>query len=344
MIISPKAGEALGDNFTKGPVCSGPYKFVEHVAQDRIVLTKFAEYYDAGKYNFDQLVFRGMPDSNVRLLNLRSGQLDMIERLAATDVTSVKSDKALTVTPVVGLGYYAITFNVGGEGADADAGKKAAIREAFSLAIDREAINNVVFEGQFMTGNQPFPPTSNFYDKNQPVPGRDINAARAKMAEAGVKAVDLELLVPTDPERQQVAQLIQAMVGEIGIKVNIKPTELMTLLKIAREGKFEAHLVGWSGRVDPDLNITPMLSCGAAGNDAHYCNKDLDAILTKARALGDVASRKTEYSKAVGLLLKDLPLVYLYHSQWIFAHNANLSGFKPAPDGIIRLTGVSRKN
>tara|TARA_R110002124_G_scaffold133942_7_gene296518 strand:- start:1872 stop:3392 length:1521 start_codon:yes stop_codon:yes gene_type:complete len=344
MIISPKAGEALGEDFTNAPVCSGPYKFVEHIAQDRIVLEKFAEYHDADAYDFDQLIFRGMPDSNVRLLNLRSGQMDLIERLAATDVPSVQGDDKLAVSPVVGLGYYGVTFNIEGSGADLDAGKQQAVREAFSLAIDRDAINQVVFEGQFAVGNQPFPPTNQFYDQDFPVTGRDLDAARAKMAEAGVTSVDLELLVPTDAERQQVAQLIQAMVGEIGINVEIKPTELMTLLDVAREGKFEAHLVGWSGRVDPDLNITPMLSCGAAGNDAHYCNEELDTILAAARAVGDTDTRKTQYAEAIKILLHDLPIVYLYHSQWIFAHTASLEGFEPFPDGIIRLNGVSRSN
>ncbi|WP_454856536.1 ABC transporter substrate-binding protein [Rhizobium binxianense] len=344
MIISPKAGEALGEKFTNAPVCSGPYKFVERVAQDHITLEKFPQYYNADQYHFDKLIYRGMPDSNVRLLNLRSGQLDLIERLAATDVDAVKAESSLAVAPVVGLGYYGITFDITGEGANLDAGKKAAIREAFSLAIDRDAINNVVFNGQASPGNQPFPPTSPYYDKDYPVPARDLDAAKKKMEEAGVTSVNLELLVPTDAERQQVAQLVQAMVQEIGINVTIKPTELMTLLDVARQGKFESHLVGWSGRVDPDLNITPMLACGAAGNDAHYCNKDLDAVLTKARALKDVEARKTEYGKAIAILLKDLPIVYMYHSQWIFAHNANIVGFKPAPDGIIRLTGVSRKN
>ncbi|WEX08379.1 ABC transporter substrate-binding protein [Chelativorans sp. AA-79] len=341
MMISPKAGEELGENFTSSPVCSGPYKFVEHVAQDRIVLEKFADYYNAGDYHFDQLVFRGMPDSNVRLLNLRSGQMDLIERLAATDVASVKSESNLAVSPVVGLGYYGITFDIGGEGANLDIAQKQAVREAFSLAIDRNAINQVVFEGQFATGNQPFPPSSFYYDKDNPVPERDVEAARAKMQEAGVDEVELELLVPTDPERQQVAQIIQAMVGEIGIKMEIKPTELMTLLDIARQGKFQAHLVGWSGRVDPDLNITPMLACGAAGNDAHYCNEELDAVLAEARAVADPETRKAKYKEAVEILLHDLPIVYLYHSQWIFAHNAKLQGFNPYPDGIIRLVGVT---
>ncbi|MDL2403447.1 ABC transporter substrate-binding protein [Rhizobium mayense] len=344
MIISPKAGEALGEKFTNAPVCSGPYKFVERVPQDHITLEKFPQYYNADQYHFDKLVYRGMPDSNVRLLNLRSGQLDLIERLAATDVDAVKAEPSLAVAPVVGLGYYGITFDITGEGANLDAGKKAAIREAVSLAIDRDAINNVVFNGQASTGNQPFPPTSPYFDKDYPVPARDLDAAKKKMEEAGVKSVNLELLVPTDAERQQVAQLVQAMVQEIGINVTIKPTELMTLLDVARQGKFQSHLVGWSGRVDPDLNITPMLACGAAGNDAHYCNKDLDAILTKARGLGDVEARKKEYNKAIAILLKDLPIVYMYHSQWIFAHNANIVGFKPNPDGIIRLAGVSRKN
>lgn len=341
MIISPAAGEEQGEDFTNNPVCSGPYQFVERVAQDYIELEKFEDYYDADNYSFDRLMFRGMPDSNTRLLNLRSGQFDLIERLAATDVASVNDDPALATAPVVGLGYYGVTINIGGEGADPDFSQSQAVREAFSLAIDREAINQVVFEGQFAVGNQPFPTTSPFYSQDLPVPPRDVEAARALMEEAGIDQIDLELLVPTDAERQQVATLIQSMVAEIGINVEIRPTELMTLLDTARQGNFEAHLVGWSGRVDPDLNITPMLSCGAAGNDAHYCNEELDAILTDARAIGDTALRQAEYAEAVELLLTDLPIAYLYHSQWIFAHDTGLEGFDPFPDGIIRLGGVT---
>lgn len=340
MIVSPKAGEELGERFTTAPVCSGPYKFVEHVAQDHITLEKFADYNRADEYHFDRLIYRGMPDSNVRLLNLRSGQMDIIERLAATDVASVEADPAYVVDPVVGLGYYGITIDIGGEGASPEFSQHQQVREAFSLAIDREAINQVVFEGQFAVGNQPFPPTSQFYDSAFPVPARDVERAKQLMAEAGVGDIKVTLLVPTDAERQQVAQMIQAMVAEIGIAVEIQPTELMSLLDIARQGKFQAHLVGWSGRVDPDLNITPMLSCGAAGNDAHYCSEELDAVLAEARAMGSIDDRKAKYNEAVAILQKDLPIVYLYHSQWIFAHTAGLEGFRTYPDGIIRLNGT----
>ena len=134
--------------------------------------------------------------------------------------------------------------------------------------------------------------------------------------------------------------MIQVMLGEIGVTVEVQATELMTLLDTARQGDFEAHLVGWSGRVDPDLNITPMLACGAAGNDAHYCSEELDQVLTKARATADVEERKAAYDEAIQVLLRDLPIVYLYHSQWIYAHDAALKGFEPFPDGILRLRGV----
>jgi peptide/nickel transport system substrate-binding protein len=344
MIVSPKAAEALGDKFTDAPVCSGPYKFVEHIAQDRIVLEKFADYYNADQFNFDQLIYRGMPDSNVRLLNLKSGQMDLIERLAATDVASVQADSSLGVDEVTGLGYYGITINIGGEGANPDLKKSQALREAISLAIDRNAINQVVFEGRTAVGNQPFPPESLYYDKDFPVPERNVEAAKAKLAEAGLSNVTVDLLVPTDAERQQVAQLVQAMVGEVGITLNVKATELMTLLDLARQGKFQAHLVGWSGRVDPDLNITPMLGCGASGNDAHYCNQDLEKILAEARAVADPATRKAKYDAANAILQHDLPIIYLYHSKWIFAHNSNLEGFVAYPDGIMRLNGVKRVN
>ncbi|MBL8697851.1 MAG: ABC transporter substrate-binding protein [Alphaproteobacteria bacterium] len=341
MMVSPKAAEAAGERFGQKPICAGPYRFVERVAQDRIVLDRDPAHWRAARYAVDRLVFRGIPDSTVRLTNLRAGTLDLIERLGPTDYRTVQDDKALAITEVSGLGYYNITFNMA-NGAKANpsfAGKRE-LRDAFALAIDRDAINRVAFDGRFETGNQPFPPTSPYYNRSLPVPTRDLAAARARVAAAGVANPTLELLVPTDPQRQQVAEMMQAMLAEAGITLKIVQTELMSLLARAREGNFEAHLVGWSGRVDPDLNITPLLACKAAGNDGHYCNPALEAILGDARASGDAAQRKAAYDRAIALLLEDKPVVYLYHAKWIFAHRARVTGFAPAPDGIIRLDGV----
>ncbi|HEX8168288.1 MAG TPA: ABC transporter substrate-binding protein [Beijerinckiaceae bacterium] len=343
MMVSPKAAEAAGAEFTRRPVCSGPYKFVEHRAQDRIVLERFGEHWRAGDYAFDRLVFRGMPDSNVRLLNLRAGQLDLIERISPTDVGAAEKDPKLRIVEGPSLGYFGVTFNIGnGPEANPTFAKHRLVREAFDLAVDREALNQVVFEGRYEAGNQPFPPSSPFYDRSRPVRPRDVAAAKAKLKEAGAEGVAIDLLVPTDPQRQQVAQVLQAMAGEAGIRLNVVATELMTLLDRAKQGKFQAHLVGWSGRTDPDLNITPLLACGAAGNDGRFCDPALDAILAEARKVADPEARKAKYRDAVAVLLRELPIIYLYHAKWQFALAAAVQGFSAYPDGIIRLDGVRR--
>src|SRR5262249_56053257 len=90
IMVSPKAAQALGDQFGNKPVCAGPYRFVERVPQDRIVLERFADYWDKEHYTIQKVVFLPMPDATVRFANLRSGQLDMIERIAPTDLESLR--------------------------------------------------------------------------------------------------------------------------------------------------------------------------------------------------------------------------------------------------------------
>src|SRR5258708_23832741 len=92
MIVSPKAAEALGDKFGTKPVCAGPFKFAERVAQDRIVLERFEGYWNRDKIQLQKIVFQPITDNSVRLANLKSGQLDLIERVAATDLAQVNKD------------------------------------------------------------------------------------------------------------------------------------------------------------------------------------------------------------------------------------------------------------
>ncbi|GGF06259.1 ABC transporter substrate-binding protein [Aliidongia dinghuensis] len=342
MIVSPKAATEAGANFAQHPVCVGPYRFAERVVQDHITLERDPNYWRAGDYTFDRLTYVPISDTAVRLTNLRSGQLDLIEQVQPTDMSQVKADKSLQGFETMGLGYSGITFNIAnGARADNPAGKSAAVRRAISLAIDREAIVQVAFDGRFPAGNQPFPPASPYYDTALPVPKRDLAGAKAALASAHVGPVTLELLIPTDPVRAQIGQMIQAMLAEAGITVNLVQSEFVSLLDRTRRGDFQADLIAWSGRVDPDLNIAPLLGCGAAGNDGHFCNADLDAALAAARATPDPAQRKPAYAKATAVLEDELPIVYLYHAQWLYAAKAKLQGFRPRPDGIIRLDGVT---
>src|SRR6188508_2652363 len=113
MMVSPKAAEAAGEKFGANPVCSGPFKFVERVAQDRIVLERHAGYWNKGQIHFERVVYLPIVDSTVRLANLKSGQLDFIERMASSDVDAVKKDSRFKVSMVTEIGYQGITLNVG---------------------------------------------------------------------------------------------------------------------------------------------------------------------------------------------------------------------------------------
>ncbi|MFC2969592.1 ABC transporter substrate-binding protein [Acidimangrovimonas pyrenivorans] len=342
MMVAPEAAKKAGADFGLHPVCAGPFKFVERVQQDKIVLEKYAGYYNADKIHFDKVTFLPIPDTTVRLANLRAGDLDMLERLAATDIASAKADANLTVASATSLGYQGITFNTGNtDAAKNPFGESAKVRQALSLAIDRNVINQVVFNGAFAPGNQPFPPTSSWYDKDFPLQGRDVAKAKELLKEAGYPdGVKIQIQATNNPVQQQLMQVIQAMAAEAGIKIDIVAKEFATLLKDQTAGAFEGSQIGWSGRVDPDGNIYGFVVTGAGLNDGHYSNAEVDAALNAARTSTDLATRKASYDKAQAILMQDLPIMYLYHPVWFWALSKKVEGFTPYPDGMIRLQGV----
>jgi len=341
MMVSPTAYAATTpEEFANKPVCAGPYTLAEYRPQEQVVLEKFPQHWRADQYSFDKVIYSAIPDSNVRLLNLRSGELDLAENVAPNDIPSLEGDSSFKVAVGDQPAFEMIQFNLKGPGANPDVANNVAVREAFSLGIDREAINQVVFGGRYTTGNQPFPPSSMWYNPEFPVPARDVEAAKAKLAEAGLEKVDIDLMISTSPERQAVAEMMQAMLSEVGINLNIQPTEFVSMREKAASGDFQAYVIGSSGRVDPDLNISLTLECGTANNVGGYCSEELDSLLDKGRATADPEARKPIYADAIEVIMKDVPGIYLYNPRAAYAMTSKLEGFQPFPDGIIRLEGV----
>jgi peptide/nickel transport system substrate-binding protein len=340
-MVSPKAAQAAGENFGSHPVCAGPFKFVERVAQDRIVLERFADYWDKDNIKLERIVYLPIPDSTVRLANLQSGGLDMIEGVAATDFDAVRKDPRLKLAAVNGVGYSGITINLAnGERSKTPLGQDARVRQALELSVDRAALNQVVFNGEFQPGNQWVSPTNPYYVKELPIPARDVVKAKGLLAAAGARNPIVTLMVPNNPVQLQVAQVIQAMAKESGFDIHIQAAEFASLLQFVAKGDFEAFLVGWSGRVDPDGNIYNLVTCNSPYNDGHYCNPEVDRELDAARKVDTRVDRLAHYRNVAEHILQDLPITYLYHGKWLYAHAATLSGFTPYPDGLIRPQGL----
>jgi peptide/nickel transport system substrate-binding protein len=341
MMISPTALAALGDKIATKPACAGPYKFVERVAQERIVLERFDKYWNPGPYTIDRVTYTPVPDTTVRLAGLRSGGFDIIDRLAAPDIPAVKADPALSYVEITALGYNLLSFNVSnGPAADNPLGKDKRVREALELSLDRSVLNDVVFEGKFVPSNQFEAPGTRYWNASRPVPARDVAAAKKLLAAAGTPRPAFTLTTGTGTTEQQVAQTIQAMAGEAGFDIKLQATEAATMVQKNTAGDYQAALAIWSGRPDPDGNIAIWIACDGFLNWGKYCNPDLDKALAAARAVTDPAERAKFYAAAADIYLADRPTMVLYHLKWLWGVSRKVTGFIPNPDGLIRLAGM----
>jgi peptide/nickel transport system substrate-binding protein len=343
VLVSPRAAEAAGKDFALHPVCAGPYKFVERIAQDRIVLERFEGHWDAANHHFGRVVFRPIVDSTARLANLQSGAIDINSLVAPTDADGVRKDPKLKLHAFDGLGYTGITFNLARSPlGQTPIGTDPRVRRAFELAIDREALVQVVFNGMHAVTAQPVPPSSPFYQPSVAPTKRDVAGAKALLAQAGVKLpVTVNLITANSPEAQQTGVVLQSMAAEAGFDVKLVTMEFASSLNAVEKGDFAAYLVGWSGRPDADGNIRDLLHSGAPINWAGYNSPAFDELIDQARGIADMPARGPLYAKAFELLHQDLPILYLDSQRVLFGTTAKLSGFVPVADGMIRLGGVS---
>ena len=344
MMVSPKAAKAEGDKFGLHPVCAGPYKFVERVQQDRIVFEKFAEYWNKDNVHIDRIVYLPIVDATVRLANLKSGGLDLIERVLATDMKAVQADPKLKLSSAIELGYQGVTLNIGKDKGKGPLSQSAKVRQALDLSIDREAINQVVFNGEFKPGNQWVNPDHPYYQKAFPVRPRDVAKAKALLKEAGVTTpVSVDFMVPKGAETEAVAQVIQSMASETGFDMKIRVTEFATSLKQAEAGEYQAYMLAWSGRIDPDGNSYVFLHSNAPQNYSAWSNAEADKALDDARLVTDQAQRKAIYEKLAKIELDEAAILYIFHRRILIAHTTRLEGYKQMPDGLVRVLGLKLK-
>jgi peptide/nickel transport system substrate-binding protein len=343
IMISPKATESAGDKFGLHPVCAGPFAFESRVAQDKIVLKRFPGYWDNASIHFDQVVYQPNVNATARLENLRAGALDLVEYILPTDVETVRHDPKLRIVTNGSLAYTGVTINTGnGPAANSIIGQNKLVRQAFELAIDRAALVQVVYNNMHVTTAQANPPSSPYYDTSLTPPARDVAKVKALLAQAGVKLpVPVLLTITNETDIQQAGEVIQSMASEAGFDVKIRSMEFASSLQAGYAGDFEAYLIGWSGRADPDGNMWQMLHGGGTFNYGHYQNADVDKALDDARTVAAVEQRRAFYAKVWQRERDDLPLIYLWSAANIVGLKASITGFRQVPDGLIRLQGMA---
>ncbi|MET8359207.1 ABC transporter substrate-binding protein [Micromonospora sp. NPDC005171] len=346
MIMSAQALRTRGDDFASAPVCVGPFKFAKRVPQNSIEVVRDPNYYDASKVHLDAISWRILTDASIRAANLRSGDAQVADSVSTQDVASLRQDAAVSVLQSQSLGYQGLTINVGNVDGVGTAPKpinrplaqNAKVRQAFEHAIDRKALVDAVFNGLHAAACSPISPASPFSSPEaQTCPAHDPAKAKQLLTEAGVQTpYPVTMLASNTPDTLRLAQALQSMVKDGGFDLKINPVEYSSLLDEQDRGNFELLQLGWSGRIDPDANITNFVGTGASQNVAGYSNPQLDTLLTQARQASDVEERKKLYGQAVTLLQQDDALIYLYRQRNLTAVSKQIQGLQVYPDGVIR--------
>lgn len=348
MIMSAKALDELGDDFADHPTCVGPFKFVKRVPQTSIKVERDPNYYAADKVHLDTITYRIMTDANIRAANLRSGDVQVIDTVSPQDVDALQREGGIGLLQTASLGYQGVTFNVGNtDGIGKPPGKidtpiaqDPRVRQAFEHSIDRDALINSVFNNWFEPACSPISPASEFATPaSNKCPAYDPQRSRELLKQAGVDLpLHVTMVGANTPDTLRFVQALQASVKDGGFDLEIEPMEYTTLLDAQDRGDFATLQLGWSGRIDPHNNLTTFLKTGESNNVAGYSNPRVDALLTKAARQTDTAERARTYGKAITLIHRDDPIVYLYRQRNLTAYSDDIAGVSTYADGVVRLS------
>ena len=347
MVMSPTALAKLGKDFATNPVCVGPFKFASRVPSTSIKVVRDPKYYAADKVHLDEIDYRIITDASIRDRNLQSGDVSIADSVSSQDLPTLRAADNIAILSSDSLGWQALQINVGntkGVGkppgtVDTPLGSKPEVRRALELSIDRAGLVKTVFNGQATISCSPISSISQFSPPDTPsCTTFQPDKAKKMLADAGVTTpVKFSLSVTNSPDNLRFAQALQAMVGQGGFQMSINPVEFTTILDQEDSGKFDALALGWSGRVDPDANITSFFITGGAQNTTGTSDTQLDSLLGQARTTTDMAQRRQLYGKVVTRLQELDSAIFLYRQRNTTGIRTDrVVGVQVYPDGVIR--------
>jgi peptide/nickel transport system substrate-binding protein len=352
MIMSPAQLGKLGANFASNPICVGPFMYSNRVAGDSITVVKSPNYYDKKDVHLDKIVFKVENDTAAAAAALKAGDLQALDGIDSTQLKGIQGDSKLGIIKQTSLGYQGLTLNIGnknglGKLPYSNVGTPLAsssdLRKAFEEAIDRKTMNKVVFGGTVLPGCKPVSPSSAYFDKTIKCTPYNPTDAKKLVAASKISNPTVRLMVPTATAGLRLAQFLQAQEKAVGINVVIDSTDFVTSLSKADAGTYDAYLIGWSGRVDPDGNIYSFVATTGSQNDSGYSNPKLDYVLNGARKSATTKSRSTLYHVAQQIILNDRPLIYLYYPVTRAGVEKQLTGVTMNPDTLLRVENASFK-
>lgn len=350
VILSEEYGQTLQNKNTPHeidilPIGTGPFKLKDYRVGSLIRFYRHDEYWQE-KAKIEQLVFDISPSKTTRLTKLLAKECDVSSYPIAHEKITKRSDLTLESITSLNVGYFG--FNTKKEPFD-----NKLVRQAISLAINKQALIDTIYQGQAARAKSILPKTSWAYDNSTSELGYDPIRAKSLLEVAGYSqgfTMDIWAMPVQrayNPNAVTMAKLIQADLKKIGVEVKIITYEWSTFLRRLSLGEHQSFLLGWTAdHPDPDNFFTPMLSCSSSekgSNRTFWCNKEYDQLLKKALSTTNMSKRKSYYAKAMSIINEEMPLLPIAHSKRFQARGVDVEGDILENFGGISFYQVTKK-
>ncbi|MNH71300.1 Oligopeptide-binding protein AppA precursor [compost metagenome] len=312
----------------KKPVGTGPFKFVEYVPGQRLVLEKNPDYYIKDVPKLDKVEFRIIPDQEAALLALKSGEADIFPRIGTEKLDELGDDFKSISAPqnLVQL----MTFNIARKPFN-----DLKVRQAINYAIDKdEIINGVALGKGTKLGSNMSPIMSKYYEDGlQDTYKTNLDKAKSLLAEAGYKdGFSTTLTVPSNYKfHVDTAQVIVQQLAKVGIKVKIVPVEWAVWLSQVYQGRdYDMTIIGLDGKLDPNDILNKYVS-DSKNNFFNFSDPAYDKVLKEGLKEIDPEKRVALYKEAQKILTNDAAAVYIMDPNLNVALKKNIEGYKQYP-------------
>ncbi len=333
-IMSPTATKQYNCDAGGHPSGTGPFKFVEHVADDHVTLEANAGYW-RGRPKVDRIIFQIIPESTTRLLKLRQNEVQILSDVPPSDYDQITSNRDLRLYKQPGLTILAVVMSN-----DAPPFNDKRVRQALNYAVDKDAINKGLYGGA-TTASQGMPPVLWGYDKAvQPYP-YDPDKAKALLKEAGFpNGFSTDMMVYSIPRSYnpiggaKLGEAVQAYLTKVGVNVKVTQYEWGAYLNKLRFSPWTGlGIWGWIGDSgDPDNFLGAMFAWDSSANKpvtnnvAHYYNPQVNTLIQQGRTSTDQAKRAQAYIQANRLIHDDAPWLFINHMNQARAARASVKG------------------
>ena len=329
------------------PVGTGPFSFVAY-QKDAVIRYKKNPDYFGEKALVDDLVFAITPDATARYAKLKAGECQVNAYPRPADLAEMQKDPSLKVISASGLNIAYWAFNNAKPPFD-----KKEVRQAMSMAIDRDAIIHDVYLGAGTKAKTLIPATMWSYDDSIADEPFDPEKAKKMLADAGVTTpIDIDLWYqpvqrPYNPNGKRIGEMMQSDLAKIGVNAKLVTFEWGEYRKRLQNGEDTTGQMGWTGdNGDPD-NFFFLLACNdgkpVGNNIPKWCNAEFNDLLVKARVVPDQAERAKLYTRMQEIEHDDAPSLLIAHSIVFEAMSAKVTGYLQSPLGTHAFEGVDIK-